>query len=72
MGNFVNKKPQNVGQTLEQTGARSGRQGEFNFSFQNQQLTREQKVGRKTYKSIAPKVLWLPINCQKSIINTIK
>jgi hypothetical protein len=45
MGKFVNKKPQNGGQT--------GRQGEFNFSFQNQQLTREQKVERKIYKRIA-------------------
>jgi hypothetical protein len=41
MGNFVNKKE------------RAGRQAEFNFSFQNQSLTKEQKVERKIYRRIA-------------------
>jgi hypothetical protein len=41
MGDFVNKKePQ-------------GGQGTFNFSFQNQSLTKEQKVERKIYRRIA-------------------
>ena len=41
MGDFVNKKERPDGQA------------EFNFSFQNQKLTREQKVERKIYKRIA-------------------
>lgn len=41
MGEFVNKKE------------RQGRQATFEFSFQNQQLTKEQKTERKIYKRIA-------------------
>lgn len=41
MGEFVNKKFPN------------GDQRSFNFSFQSQQLTKEQKVQRKIYKRIA-------------------
>lgn len=41
MGEFVNKKEQ------------SGQQASFNFSFQNQKLSREQKAERKIYKRIA-------------------
>lgn len=41
MGEFVNKKPPKDGQA------------KFNFSFRDQQLTREQKAERKIYKRIA-------------------
>jgi hypothetical protein len=41
MGEFINKKE------------RAESQAEFNFSFQNRTLTREQKVERKIYKRIA-------------------
>nr|DAY29166.1 MAG TPA: hypothetical protein [Caudoviricetes sp.] len=41
MGEFVNKKEQ------------PGRQGSFEFSFQNQKLTKEQKAERKIYRRIA-------------------
>lgn len=41
MGQFINKKPPKDGQAV------------FNFSFQNQQLTKAEKAERKIYKRIA-------------------